>query len=121
MMTVQEANKAIKDGWVAGVLTVLITVALTLIYASGAGLTRIDLWNVVDIVLLSALSYGIYRRSRICAVMMLVYYLGSKVVLWVDERAFIGVPLALIFAYFFWQAIRGTIAYHQWCQQQSLS
>ncbi|MCB8942730.1 MAG: hypothetical protein H6658_03025 [Ardenticatenaceae bacterium] len=112
-MTLQEANKAIKDAWVAGVLTVIITLTLTFIYATGAGITHLALWNVIDIFVLAALSYGIYRKSSLSAIIMLVYYLGSKIVLWADERAFIGVPIALIFAYFFWRGVLGTRAYHQ--------
>lgn len=112
-MTIQDAERAIKDAWIVGVVAVVITVALTLIYASGAGLAHVDVWNVLDIFILSGLTYGIYRRNRFSAAAMLVYYLAGKIVLWVDERAFIGVPLALIFAYFFWRGVQGTWAYHR--------
>ncbi len=112
-MTLQDANKAIKDAWVAGLITVIATIALTFIYASGPGFAHVALWNWVDILVLAGLSYGIYRKSSLCAAIMLVYYLGSKAILWTDERAFIGVPIALIFAYFFWRGIQGTRAYHQ--------
>lgn len=108
----QEINKQIRDGWIAGLITIGVTLALTLIYASGAGIAHIDSWNWIDIILLSALTYGIYRKSRASAVLMLVYYLGSKIVLWTAESAFIGVPLALVFAYFFWRSVQGTFAYH---------
>lgn len=112
-MTLQEANKAIKDAWVAGMIAVIVTIALTLIYSTGAGFSHITLWNWIDIFVLAGLSYGIYRKSSLCAVLLLVYYLGSKVILWTDERAFIGVPIALIFAYFFWRGVQGTRTYNQ--------
>ena len=113
-MTLQDANKAIKDAWLAGLISILVTITLTLVYASGAGFAHVALWNWVDIILLAGLSYGIYRKSSLAASLMLVYYLGSKIILWADERAFIGLPMALIFAYFFWRGVQGTRAYHQY-------
>ena len=112
-MTLKQANKAIKDAAVAGIITIIITLMLTLIYASGAGLAHIDPWNIIDLVVLSGLTYGIYRKNRLCALLMPLYYLSVKTVLWVNEDAFIGVPLALIFTYFFWRGVQGTWAYHK--------
>ena len=118
-MTLQDANKAIRDAWIAGLITIVVTIALTLIYASGGGFAHVTLWNWIDIFLLMGLSYGIYRKSSLSATLMLVYYLGSKIILWADESAFIGVPIALIFAYFFWRGIQGTRAYHQLATESS--
>lgn len=116
-MTLKQANKAIKDATVAGIITIIVTLMLTLIYASGAGLAHLDVWNIIDIVVLSGLTYGIYRKSRACALIMPIYYLTLKTVLWVNEQAFIGVPLALIFTYFFWRGVQGTWAYHKLMQE----
>ena len=118
-MTLTQANKAIKDATIAGIITIIVTLMLTLIYASGAGLAHIDLWNIIDLVVLSGLTYGIYRKSRLCAILMPVYYLSVKTVLWVNEGAFIGVPLALIFTYFFWRGVQGTWAYHKLMQKST--
>lgn len=112
-MTLTQAEKAIKDAVTVGIITLVITVMLTLIYASGAGLAHIDPWNMADLLIMGALIYGIYRKNRFCAIVMPIYYLSVKTVLWVGEQAFIGVPLALIFAYFFVRGAQGVWAYHK--------
>ena len=109
-MTVQDMEKAVRDAWIASLAAIGISVTLTLIYASGAGFSHVDWWNWLDIIILSILAYGIWRKNRWCAVLMLIYYVGSKIVLWVDERAFIGLPVAAIFAYIFWRGAHGAFA-----------
>ena len=100
-MTLTQAEKAIKDAVVAGIITIVVTVMLTLVYASGAGLAHIDPWNIADLLIMGLLVYGVHRKNRFAAIILPIYYLSVKTVLWVGEHAFIGVPLALIFAYFF--------------------
>ena len=109
-MNRKEAERAVRDAGIVGILAVGITIALTLIYASGAGIAHVDLWNVLDIVILSGLTWAIFSRYRYSAALMLVYYLAGKMVFWWNEQAFIGLPIALIFAYFFWRGDRGLAA-----------
>ena len=112
-MTLTQAEKAIKDAVVAGIITIVVTVMLTLVYASGAGLAHIDPWNIADSLIMGLLVYGVHRKNRFAAIILPIYYLSVKTVLWVGEHAFIGVPLALIFAYFFVRGAQGAWAYHK--------
>ncbi|MCA9991264.1 MAG: hypothetical protein H6666_11305 [Ardenticatenaceae bacterium] len=112
-MDIEEANRAIKNAWVAGLIAGGINVLLTLIYASGGNLLRVDWWNWVDLPLMFLLSFGVYKKNRASAIILLIYYIGSKTYFWWNERAFIGVPIALIFAYFLLGGVRGTLAYHK--------
>lgn len=111
-MTTEEAQKAVRDAWRAGLLAFAISLLLTAIYGTGTGITHLAPLNWIELIVLPLLSYGIYRQQHSAAVLMFVYYLGSKVWLWADERVLIGVPLALIFSYFFWRGIRGTFVLH---------
>ena len=95
-----------------GLLAAAISFTLTLIYASGPGFEHVAVWAWIDIVLLIGLSYGVKAGYRTSAVLLFGYYFVSKLVFWVGESAFIGVPLALFFAYFFWKGIRGTYSLH---------
>ncbi len=106
-MTVQDAEKAVKDAWIVSLVAIGATVLLTMIYASGAGIGYVDWWNWLDLIILAGLAYGIWRKSGWSAIIMAFYFLGSRIVLWVNESAFIGAPIALIFAYFFWRGARG--------------
>lgn len=112
-MTLQEAERATRDAAIAGGLALFISLMLTLIYLSGGTFAALDPWNVIEIVALAALPYGVWRKSRVSAVALLVFYIGSKIGLWVNESAIIGLPIALIFGYFFWRGVRGAFAYHR--------
>lgn len=112
-MSYQEAKRAIRDAWIVGVLSIVVTTMLTMIYASGAGLAHVAPLNWLDLAIMSLLTFGIYKRNRLAIFIMPVYYLGVKALFWFDERAFIGLPIALIVAYFFWRAVRGIQVLHQ--------
>ncbi|MCA9982649.1 MAG: hypothetical protein KDE09_04095 [Anaerolineales bacterium] len=102
----QEANRGLRDAWRMGLLAAAISLTLTIVYASGPGLAHVDPWAWLDVVILVVLSFAVRQGSRVGAVLLLLYYLVSKIVFWVDEHAFIGVPLAIFFVYFFWQGVR---------------
>lgn len=106
-------EKRIRDAWVMGVVAGTISLILTLIYATGSGIAHVDMWSWIEIVVIFALSFGIYRKSRVSAVLLLVFYVGSRAIFWINEQAMIGIPMALIFGYFFLQGVRGTIDYHR--------
>ena len=109
-MTRQDAERATKDAAVVGLLALGISVILTFVYASGAGFGHVSLWNWLDLAILGGLTFGIYKQNRTAALTMLIYFLGSKLVFWVGEQALIGVPIALILAYFFWRGYQGATA-----------
>ena len=106
-MTKQEAERAVKDAFYFGLVALGISLLLTLIYATGAGLAHVAWWSWLDLAILGGLSWGIYRRNQIAAASMLIYFVGSKLIFWVGEQALIGVPVAFIIAYFFWRGYCG--------------
>lgn len=112
-MNLESAKRAIKAAWVMALISAGITVVLTAVYASGGTLADVDFWNWVDIVVMLGGAVGIYLKSRVSAAAVLVYYTASKLIAWLTAGAFIGVPISLIFIYFFFQGFRGTVAYHQ--------
>ena len=60
-------------GWVAAVIAGFFT---TLCVMTGCfGLNK---YYIVDIALLFGLAYGVYRRSRTCAVLLLAYAIASQ-------------------------------------------
>lgn len=96
-----------------GLIAGSISIMLTLIYASGPGFARVDWLNWVEIALIFLFSFGVYRKSRVSSVLLLLYFVSSKIYLWIDASALIGVPMALVFGFFFFQGVRGTFAYHR--------
>lgn len=103
----------IKSAWVAGCVSGVLTLAATLVAMSGTPILGLDAWSLFDVGLIFGLSYGIFRKSRACAVLMLVYFVASKILIIVETGKPNGVVMALVFAYFFLQGVTGTYAYRK--------
>ena len=66
----------IAAGWLTAGLSGLLTAFLA--YRNAANLNPA---NFIDAAILLALAYGIFRKSRICATLALLYYVASQVLL----------------------------------------
>lgn len=106
--------KKIKNAWVAGAISGGLTLVVVLIAIfSGKDIAGIDAWSLIDVVFILGFSYGVYRKSRTCAILLFVIFLLSKVITWVDSGRPSGLPLALVFLWYYAQGIVGTFAYHK--------
>lgn len=108
-------RKEIRNACIAGTISGVLTLLVTLIAIAGVHIpgSDFDVWNLVDVVLIFALTFGIYKKNRVCAVLMLVYFVGNTVLIWYESGSLSGLPTTLIFGYFFFQGILGTFAYHR--------
>lgn len=105
--------KKIRNGWVAAIISGVMTLAAVgLVLTMGTGGT-FDAWNLLDVVLIFFLAFWIYRRSRIAATTMFVYFLASKIMVIAETGQPSGVLVGLIFLYFYFQAMVGTFQYHK--------
>lgn len=109
----EEILKKIKHAWVAAVVSGCITLVATLVAMSGTDILGFSAWELIDVALIFGLAFGIYRKSRTCAVIMFVYFIASKILITMQTGRPSGIPLALVFGYCFWQGIAGTFAYHR--------
>jgi hypothetical protein len=108
-----DVEKKIKSAWIAACISGVITLVVTLIAMSGTELLGFDAWSLLDVGMIFALAFGIYKRSRACAVTMLAYFVISKIILMVESGKPSGLLMALIFGYYFWQGVQGTFTYHK--------
>ena len=69
------AERMVACGWIAAAIAALTTLTFSL--TSSFGLTH---YNLVDAALLFGLAYGIYRRSRTCAVLALAYHILNRLI-----------------------------------------
>lgn len=122
----EDALKGIKAGCVAGVVCGCVTL-LVVVASNLRGDPRYEqfasLWNLVDVALIFGLSFGIYRKSRVCAVLMLIYFIISKGILLSEgvQRNATGLIVACLFIYQFWRAVRGCFYYHKHLAQPAAS
>lgn len=105
--------KDIRNASVAGLISSVMTLAVTIFSIYGSPIAGIDAWNFFDVALIFGLTYGIYRKSRFCAVSMLIYFCASKIYLWVETGAPNGALLAAIFFYYYMKGAAATFAYRR--------
>ena len=111
-MDQEQAEKAIKTAWGAGIISGVLTLIVTLVAMAGYNFMGFSALNLLDVAVIAGLTFGIYRKSRTCAIIMLVYFIGSKLLIWTETKSVSGLPMALIFCWFFYQGILGTFAWH---------
>jgi len=99
-------EKHVTRAWMAA----SIQAGLTLIFGvlAAVGVLRapgFDAWILLDAAILAALAYGVWKRSRVCALLLLTYSIFNEVYLGFQDTAHFSI-LRLIFIYFYF---RGTI------------
>ena len=108
-----DIKQKIRNAWIAGCISGSLTLLLTLLAIFGKSFFYFSAWELIDVALVFGLVFGIYRKSRTCAVLMLVYFISAKIFIMSETGKPSGIPLALVFVYFYWQGVVGTFAYHK--------
>jgi len=116
-MTSQKIDKKIKHARIAAMISGTITLAasITLIYKQPEfQFSLFNMLSLVDALIIFSMAYGIYKKSRLCAVLMFEYFLLSKLfIMSTSSQISLGaIIIGSIFLYFLFQGIRGTFAHH---------
>jgi hypothetical protein len=99
-------EKHVTRAWMAASVQAGLTLIVGLLAAVGAFVAPgFDAGILLDAGILAALAYGVWRRSRVCALLLLTYGIGNEVYLALQETSHFSI-LRLIFIYFYF---RGTI------------
>jgi serine/threonine-protein kinase len=109
-----EILNKIKGAWIAGIASSALTLVLILVSMFGSSLMGVTAWAFIDVVLLAGLTFGVYRRSRTCAILLFAFFLLNKVLMFLQSGSLTGTPLAIIFLVFFGRGIVGTFQFHGW-------
>lgn len=119
MMTIEKAEKAIKTAYVAAIISGTITLIVSLMAMAGVSFGGINPWMIIDAIFIFGMAYGIAKKSRVCAIIMLVYWILAKIVTIMGEGPSGGIVVAIMFAYFFFNGVVGTFTYHQLTEAQA--
>lgn len=106
--------RKIRNGWVAGALSTGLTLLLTLLALGGASLGGINAYAFIDTIILAALTFGVYKQSRACAVFLLAFFALNKILMWMNAPNFASLPIALVFFWFYLQGAIGTFQAHRY-------
>lgn len=108
--------RKIKVGWVVAGLSAAINLVAALL-ALKDGNAAIGIANAIGAALIGALAYGIYRKSRVAASLMLAYYTLVRVAT-VAAGSLDGAVIGVIVILVYLSAARATFQYHRWLQQE---
>jgi hypothetical protein len=116
VMTKDQALKHIRNAWVAGLFSALITVIAMLASMSGDSITpglEVNVTAMVDVAIVLGLCIGVFRKSRLCAVGLLAFFVLSKIIMSAQgaEMNVFGALIAVLLVYLFYQGVRSTWAY----------
>src|SRR5262249_46833014 len=108
-----DVSRNIKNAWVAASISGLITLLFTLGAIFGHSILGFSAWELIDAAFIFGMAFGIYKKSRTCAVLMLIYFIGAKILLMTQAGTTNGIVLALVFLYYFAMGVKGTFDYHR--------
>jgi hypothetical protein len=121
---VVRARKRIRNAWIAGFVLAGLGFINALIFFSGADSTDQGSWSTGQLVFVTAesslmvvLSYGVLKRMRASAILLLLYFLISRIpLLALGVMRFEVLPIQLLVGYLFFQGLRGALTFHQLTQ-----
>lgn len=109
----QGAESLISCSLGAALLSASITLVLSVISCFGYSPLGMTPLSFIDVVVVFALAYGIYRKSRICAVIIFIYWVVGKIGQSIAIEEAGPLVAGVFFGFYFFQGIRGTFAYHR--------
>tara|TARA_B100000886_G_C20376314_1_gene471904 strand:+ start:143 stop:517 length:375 start_codon:yes stop_codon:yes gene_type:complete len=119
-MEISEALKNIRYGYIAALVSAGITVVLNFLQFDAGDVNLFsDPVVLYDVIIILLLAFGIYKKSRVCAIAMFIYFILGKIFQFQEYASYgIDTPpstylVAVVFIYFYFQAVRGTIAFHK--------
>lgn len=115
----KEILKKIKSAWIAGTISIAITLTFTLMSISGTDILGLNAFAFIDVFLMVIFTLGIYKKSRTCAVLMLLLFAFNKVIMWFETGTANGLPLALVFLWFYTMGVVGTFQFHSFNNQKN--
>ncbi|MFF2093637.1 hypothetical protein [Paenibacillus sp. NPDC058174] len=70
---------------------------------------------LVDVIVALALAFGVWKKSRVCAILLFVYFIISKLLQFSENPQSIAssIYLSIFLLFSFWQGIMGTFGYHR--------
>lgn len=122
-MNREQAIKATKQGAIAAVISGLITLGVTLFAMYSNSSSDLEIWNdptnFMDVLFVFVCAFGIYRQSRTAALIVLVYFIISKIIIALSIGRLPGIFLSAIFVYFFAKATQGAFVFHRLEKEQN--
>lgn len=105
-----KAQRKIKIAWILGIIVSSITFSIGWI----GMVLQIEDWymGLIDFAILAGLTFGIYKYSRVCGVILFIYFAADKVDVLARTGNISGLIWGLAIAFIFWRGVVGLFQYH---------
>lgn len=112
-----EAEKQIKSAWVSGVVICVITAIVGVlrgtVFNNGTEEATFEsIGMLISVFIMGGLTFGIYFKSRACAVILCGLFVLDKVVTFAATRQVGGILIAIILIYYLGYGIKGTFTHY---------
>lgn len=112
-MTSSDAEKHMRNAGIAAIVSASATLIFSLLALAGSPRGGYDVWNLTDAAFIYGLAFGIFKKSRTCVTLMLIYVICDKALSISEGRVVFALLIGGIFAYFYFQGVRGAFAWHR--------
>lgn len=113
MTSLENVERAVKEAFVASVISAVLTAVISILPLFGKSLLSFNYASLVDAVLILALGWGIKRKSRSCAILLLVYFVIAKIDLAIETSGKNLSFMTFVFFLCYLNGARGAFAYHR--------
>ncbi len=107
-----EADRAIEMAFNFGVVSAVLTFILSILPLFGFSVFGMGLEGLVDVAIMAGLLFGLKKKSRVCSVLLFIYFIICKLIL-LASTGMAGVGGAVLFGAAFLNGVRGTFARHK--------
>lgn len=108
--TLEAAKSTAKLGGVTAAIVAVVTAIVAILSLFGVEFASI--WALIDAGLFALISFGIFKMSRIAAVLGLLLYLWGQITQMLSTGS-MNYILFLLFTLYLVHGVRGTFAYHK--------
>lgn len=116
-MNITKAQSAITAAFICGVISTFLTLCAAAIGMHQGGVEaygiEMNALLLIDFGLMLGLTIGIYFKSRVCAVAMLVYFVISKVMQWSNAASAFSLLTGSAFIFFYFRGAWATIVHRR--------
>jgi serine/threonine-protein kinase len=109
----EDALKQVQGAAIAGFVLAGLNFIIWLVVMSGVNIGMgLNAFMIIDVFLILGLSFGVLKRSRVCAVLLLLYFVGGKILMMASGQipGIGGIAISIAFATAFFKGMLGTFS-----------